>query len=134
MQLTKEELAELEALEGEEEARQEAAAIAAKRQHLDAMRLRKKLAAKHGTHGRDFMVIETVLGNFAMRRAQDVEVDNIDGGSDRSDLEKLAMAITLEPSAIELQKLMAEHHGLVGTLVSESSKMLKVLREEETRK
>lgn len=132
--LTKEELAELALLEKEESDRLADEEHAAQRQHLEALRLSKRLAAKHGVPGRDFIVLETTLGNIAIRRPVDVEIDNISEGSDRAVLENFACAIVLEPSAIDLQRLMSEHHGLVGAVVSQSSAMLRVVRGEEAKK
>lgn len=132
--LTPEELAELASLEAEEAKRLEADVLGARRQHLEALRMSKRLAAKYGVPGRDFVVLETTLGNIAVRRPIDVEIDGIDEATERPDLEKFAAAIVIEPDALELQKLMAEHHGLVGALVTHSSRMLKVTREAEVKK
>jgi len=133
--LTKEELAELAALEEEEKERARAEASAAKRQHLEALRLQKKLAAKHGVPGRDFLVIETVVGNIAFRRPIDVEIDSLaEKTDDREEVEKFACAVAITPTADELRALMASHHGLAGAIVTHSTKMLRVVREEDAKK
>jgi hypothetical protein len=132
--LTKEELAELEALEKEEADRLKAAAVAAKRQHLEALRLSKRMALKHGTPGRDFVVLETIIGNIALRRPLDVEIDGITPASERPDLEKFAAAVVVEPATAELQQHMAAHPGLCTAILKHASDLLKVLREEEAKK
>jgi hypothetical protein len=132
--LTKEELEEVAALEKEASERAAADAAAAKRQHLEALRLTKRLAPKYGEHGKDFLVFETTVGNFAIRRPVDVEVDGITEGSERADLEKFAASIVLEPPAAELQTLMAKHVSVVGVVVNQSFKLTKLLREEEAKK
>lgn len=134
LDLTKEELAELAALEKEEADRLAAEAAAEKRQHLDALRLAKKLSAKHGRPGHDFLVLETRLGNVAVRRPVDVEIDTIGEDADRSVLENYVAAIVLEPTPDEIRRLMAEHHGLCGAIVNASNRLLKALREEEAKK
>jgi len=132
--LTKEELAEIESLEREDAARRKEEATAAKRQHLEALRLTKKLGASKGRPGLDFVVVETRVGNIALRRPIDIEIDKISDASERPDLESLAMSIVLDPTPAELQVLMSQHHGLVGALISEATRLLKVLREEESKK
>lgn len=132
--LTPEEKAELAALEQEEKDRQASEQDAQQRQHLEALRLSKRLAAKHGKPGLDFVVLETKLGNIAIKRPVDVQIDSIDESTDRADLEKFCSAIVIEPAASDLTRLMAEHHGLVGALVKSSLGMLKVVREEEAKK
>jgi hypothetical protein len=132
--LTKEELAELDALESEVATRAAAEATEAKRQHLEALRSSKRLAAKHGAPGKDFVVFETTVGNIAIRRPVDVEVDVIDASSERVDVEKFAAAVTLEPPAAELQALMAKHPGVATLILAKSMDLLKLLRAEEAKK
>lgn len=134
--LTKEEREELEALEREEQDRIDAEKVSAKRQHLDALRLSKRLAPKHGTPGRDFVVLETTVGNIAIRRPLDVELDTT-GDSDedeRAKNEKLSRAITLHPSTEELDKLLATQPALAYAIGAQSMRLCKVLREEEAKK
>ena len=132
--LTPEELAELESLETEEKERLDEEATAAKRQHLEALRMSKRLASKHGKPGHDFVVLETKVGNIAIRRPVDVEIDNLNDDSERDDLEKLATSIVIEPTVPELQKHMADQAGLATAIFRHSIKLLKVLREEEAKK
>lgn len=135
MALTKEEREELAALEQEDSDRRKADEDDAKRQHLDALRMSKRLAAKFGKPGHDFVVCETTLGvNIAIRRPTDVEVDEIDASSERPELEKLAQSVALEPPGPEVARLMSEHHGLVGGLVNSAMGLLKSLRAEEAKK
>lgn len=135
MALTKEERDELATLEQEDTDRRKEEEDAAKRQHLDALRMSKRLSAKYGKPGHDFVVCETTLGvNIAIRRPQDVEVDEIDEASEREDLEKLAQSVAIEPAGPEVARLMSEHHGLVGGIVGSAMKLLKSLRAEEAKK
>lgn len=133
--LTDEERAELAALEKEEADRLEAEAAAEARQHLEALRLSKKLASKHGRPGHDFVVLETKLGNIAIRRPVDVEVDTIgESDDDRAALEKFAQAIVLEPNADGLAALMAQHPGVLGAVVGAALGLCKVAREDDAKK
>ena len=132
--LTAEELAELAELEKEDADRKASDEAAAKRQHLEALRLSKKLGATRGKPGLDFMVLETKIGNIAIRRPVDVEIDTIDDGADREAIENLAASIVIEPSSEAVKALMGEHHGLGGAIVTASMQMLRVLREEEAKK
>lgn len=134
MKLTAQELEELAALEEENASRLEEEADNAKRQHLDALRMAKKLSAKHGVPGRDFLVLETKLGNIAIRRPIDVEVDTMDENADREKLEAFALPLVIEPKREEVQAMMAQHPSLTGALVMHASKMLKVVREEDSKK
>lgn len=135
-ELTKEELDELQALEGEEEKRVAAEAVAAKRQHLDALRLSKRLAAKHGKPGTDFLVLETRVGNIAIRRPVDVEIDGgaLKDEATREEEENYAAAITLEPPPDVIRKHMAEHHMLAKAIVVQSTRLIRVMREEQQKK
>jgi hypothetical protein len=132
--LSKEELDELALLEKEDKDRRAEEAKSAKRQHLDALRMSKRLSAKHGTPGLDFVVLETRVGNIAVRRPIDVEIDAIDESSDRAALETFAAMVVLEPAGPSFAKLMADHHGVVGAVVSQATKLLRALREEEGKK
>lgn len=134
--MTKEELAELEQLEREEQDRLDAEKVSAKRQHLEAMRLSKRLAQKHGTPGRDFVVLETTVGNIAIRRPVDVELDTTGESEEdeRSKNEKLARAITLHPASEELDKLLATQPALAYAIGAQSMRLCKVLRAEEEKK
>jgi hypothetical protein len=135
MSLTREEQEELAALEREERERVEAEAVEAKRQHLEALRTSKRLAAKHGKPGHDFVVVETKVGNFAIRRPVDVEVDGLlEAPDDRGNQEKYACSILLEPTAAEAQALMAQQPGLVGAICAKSLDLAKVTRAEEAKK
>lgn len=132
--LTDEELKELKALEEEEKKRAEEESVTAKRQHLEALRLSKKLSAKHGVPGRDFLVLETKLGNIAIRRPVDVEIDEMDEDATREQVEKLALSIVIEPKQDQVQAWMAEYHSLGSNIVLQATKMLKVMREEASKK
>lgn len=134
MSLTKEELDELAQLEKEDQERKAALASEAQRQHLEALRLSKRLRSKYGEPGRGFLVLETVVGNIAIRKPLDIEIDPIDENSGREALETYALAITVEPSADEIRKLLAENPGLLGAIVNNSQKLLKVEREAEAKK
>lgn len=133
--LTKEELAELAALEREEKARLDAEAVAAKRQHLEALRSAKRLSAKHGMPGRDFVVLETKVGNIAVRKPMDIEIDAMDDENvQRGKLEELATALTIEPLAATLQPLFADNPGLAPAIMRHAIKLAKVEREEASKK
>lgn len=135
MALTKEEADELAELEADEKKRKLALADETKKQHLEALRMAKRLAAKHGVVGRDYIVLETTVGNIAIRRPLDVEIDVLlENTDDRGTQEKFATAIVVEPTSAEMQPLMAMHSGLVGAIVTRSLAMLKVVREEEVKK
>lgn len=135
MALTQEELDEIASLEADEEKTRAALADEAQRQHLAALRMKKRLATTLGVVGRDFIVIETTLGNIAIRRPTDLEVDMLEEKpEDREAMEKYASGIVVEPSATELQKWMATNPGLVGPISIRSLTMLRVVREEEEKK
>ncbi len=136
MALTKEELSELASLEADDKIAVEAANDAAARQHIAALKLRKKLTAKHGVHGMDFVVLETTAGvNIAVRRPLDVEMDTVsDASEDRGAQEKFVAAITLEPSAEEMGKLFAQWPGLLGAVIPKAVGLIGRLREEEVKK
>lgn len=134
--MTKEELEELATLEKEEKDRRDGDALAAKRQHLEALRLAKRLSAKNGVPGRDFVVLETTLGNIAVRRPNEVELDTYDSEAEdhRAQNEQLAASVVLEPAATDVQRFMAQNPGLAGAIVRHSVDLVKVLREEEGKK
>lgn len=138
MALTNEELAELAELEREEKAATEAAQDAILRQRLEAKRTRKRLAAKHGLHGRDFVVLETTAGiNFAFRRPMDVELDALDEhaeGEERSALERFLLAIALEPSKEILGRALADYPGIGPSFAPAIRSMTGRVREEEEKK
>lgn len=132
-ELTPEELAEIAELEREDDERRSAERTAAKRQHLEALRLQKRLAQNHGTPGIDFAILESVVGNVAIRRPTDLEMD-AERGTERGDLERYMLELALAPPPDELRAMFAEHAGLVVDL----SEVLKVLqtaqRAEEAKK
>lgn len=134
--LTKEELEELAALEKEDRDRRDAEAVAAKRQHLEAMRMAKRLGAKHGVPGRDFVILETVVGNIAVRRPNEVELDTYDNEADdtRAQNESFASAVAIEPTGDAVRVLFAANPGLANTMGLHSMQLVKVLREEESKK
>lgn len=135
--LSAEELAELKALEQEEKDRLDEVALAAQRQHLEALRLVKKLrtAGKNGEPGSGFVVIETRVGNVAVRRPTDVEIDSFaEEESSRGSLEAFAQCIVLEPPAADLKVLMADNPGLATAVMNAGVGLVKVLREEEAKK
>lgn len=132
--LTHEERKELADLERDEQARVDAVAQAAKRQHLEALRLSKRLASKHGEPGKDFLILETRVGNIAIRRPKDVELDAVPENSSREDDETFAAALVIEPTQIEFQKLMAEHPSLASVVAHQSLRLIRVMREEEAKK
>ncbi len=138
MALTPEELAELEALEKEERKAADTRADAALRQRLEAKRMRKRLAGKHGEHGLDYVVIETTTGlNVALRRPHDVEVDALEDAKDdekRAAMEKFITALVLEPTQAEVQEHLAKFCGLAGTFAPAVNTMMGRVREEEAKK
>ena len=136
MKLTDEEHAELEALEKEEKDRLAAEVLAAKRQHLDALRMSKRLSAKHGKPGHDFIVLETKVGNVAVRRPNEVELDSYESDAEdtRAQNEQFAASVVIEPPADDVRALMAANPGLAGPLVMHAVGLVKVMREEEAKK
>lgn len=137
MKLTEEEARELADLENEEKVRLAEEADAVKRQHLDALRMSKRLAAKNGRPGHDFQVLETKVGNIAVRRPKDVEIDAFSENEDdrsRGDIEKFAAAVTLEPPPLELLALFAENPGLAPAILHTVIDLAKVTREESAKK
>jgi hypothetical protein len=139
MPLSKEELAELAELEKEEHKAAADAADALARQRLDAKRMRKRLAAKHGKHGLDFAVVELDMGmNIALRRPIDVDIDALDSkeaeGQERAYLEKFVLGLVLEPSQDDVRKCFAEYCGAVMALANFAKRMTGGAREEEAKK
>lgn len=135
MDLTREELAELAALEAEDEERRKVARAAAQRQHLEALRMVKRLAQKHGTPGIDFAICESVIGNVAVRRPTDLEVDADHGDLEqRGVLERFVLDLVLEPTREEVQRLFVQHAGLVAALAGVIAKLQKAVREEDVKK
>jgi hypothetical protein len=137
MALTKEEAAELAALEADEKTAASLAADAAARQHLEALKARKRLKAKYGEHGRDFLVLETTIGvNVAIRRPLEVEIDAVaeDGADDRGPQESYVKAITIEPPPDEIARLLATWPGLTNAIIPKSFDLIGRLRQEEGKK
>lgn len=138
MALTKEELEELAALEKEEHETASAKADVIARQRLEAKRMRKRLATKHGEHGKGFAVVELDTGlNIAIRRPLDVDVDGLDEakeGEERAGLENFVLALVLEPSKEDVQKCFSEYCGVVTALATFAKRMTGSAREEEAKK
>jgi hypothetical protein len=134
MSLTKEELAELSELESEDKKRKAALEEAAQRQHLEALRMSKRLAAKHGEPGRAFVVLETTVGNFAVRAPKDVEIDTFKDSDSRDETEKFAMAVLIEPTGADAQPLFADHPALASVISLRSVELCKVERAAEVKK
>ncbi|AKV03193.1 hypothetical protein AKJ09_09856 [Labilithrix luteola] len=135
MELTKEELAELIELEKDVDAEAKAAADAAKRQHLEALRARKR-NSKLGEYGKDFTVVETThAGNFVIRRPSDVALDVIEGNSDdRAEQEQFVLAVLVEPDATTAQRLMSEDPGVCNAVIPAAFRLLSSVREAESKK
>jgi hypothetical protein len=134
-EFTPEELAEFAQLEADEKAAAEADAHAAKRMRLEAMRLRKALAAKHGRPGLDFQVVETTVGLFAIRRALDVEVDAFESAEDgRQSIHNFVTKLALYPAPEQMQKALGDHQSVGPTLVKAATELLKIQRGEEGKK
>ncbi|GEM_PF-1604695 len=137
MKLTPEELEELKALEAEEKQRLEEEKAASLRQHLEALRTSKRLSSKLGRPGHDFVVLETKVGNFVVRKPKDVDLDALSSDApegDRAQLETLAVNVVVEPDEITLRKLMAENPGLAPAITTAAVKLAKVTLEEEAKK
>jgi len=133
--LTDEEKKELAALEEEVEVEAEADADASVRQHLEAMRLRKKYTAKGQKHGTDFGVIETKIGNFVIRKPKDTEIDTLlETPEDRAANENFVAALMLEPTAAEVQMLFPDNPGLIGAVSAVALELAKVTRAAEVKK
>lgn len=134
MALSKEELAELNALEAEERQRLSDEADAIARQHIAALKLTKKLAASHGKPGHDFVVLETTAGNLAVKRPRDVDVDAFTEEEDgRESTEKFARSLLIDPPT-DLDMLIAQNAGLAPAVVRAANDLLKVIRTEEAKK
>jgi hypothetical protein len=110
MALSEAEKQELAELEKDEAKREEDAADAIARQHLQALKLKKTLATKYGVCGVDFDVVETTAGNFAFRRPRDVEVDGIDTSDEsRASGENFIKSIVIFPEKVEdVGRLLSE--------------------------
>lgn len=136
MALTAEELAELAAIEKSEQEQQKKAAEDRQRQRLAAGRLRAKLAAKHGVHGLDFLVIDNRCGVFSFRSPLDVELDAIASqAEDRGAQESFLVSIAIEPAGNDLRTALAKRPGLVNSLIPEIfEKLVKAQHEEEAKK
>jgi hypothetical protein len=116
MALSKEELAELAALEKEEQDTAAKEADDAARQRLEAKRMRKRLAAKHGKHGVDGL---------------DTEGSE---GQERAMLENFVLGLLIEPSKEEVQKCLAEYCGVVTAIANYAKRMTGSAREEDAKK
>lgn len=138
MPLSKEEKDELAALEKEEREQAAADADAVARQSLEAKRMRKRLAAKHGKHGLGFVVVELNTGmNVAMRRPLDVDASVLDDpkeGEHRTALENYVLGLVLEPSQDDVRKCFAEYPGVVVSLADFTKGMTGRAREEDVKK
>lgn len=135
MDLTPEERAELVTLEKDETDRRKSMQAARQRQHLEALRMSKRLAAKHGTPGVDFLVAETVLGNVAIRRPTDLEVDADHGDlALRENLEKFLLPLILEPPQADVQKMFADNPFIVTGLAGILTKLQAGMIEEDAKK
>ncbi|MBX3205113.1 MAG: hypothetical protein KF764_08585 [Labilithrix sp.] len=136
--MTKEELDELQALEEGIEKDAAAAEIAAQRQRLEALRMRKRLGAKHGVHGRDFVVLETSAGvNVAIRRPNDVELDAFEVAKEkepRAALESFLSSIVLEPSKEDVQAMLASYPTMGAAFAPAINTLMGSVREEEAKK
>lgn len=134
-QLTKEELAELAELEAAEASRQADEAGEAKRQHLQALRTSKRLAATHGAPGLDFVVVETRVGNFALRKPNDVEIDLIATKADDSAAcEEFCAALAVEPASAEVKATIGKYPNLPNTLIPAIMSMIDMARKDEVKK
>ncbi len=135
MSLSKEELEELAALEAEETKRREDEVTEAKRQHLAALRMQKRLEAAHGKPGLDFVVVETRVGNFAMRRPQDVELEMLtDKKDDPAAHEEFCGMLSIEPSSSEVKATIGKYVGLPNALIPAIMSMVDMARSEEVKK
>lgn len=133
--LSAEERAELDALEDEARLEREAETAAAERMHLEAMRLRKKHASKDKKHGRDYAVVETKIGVFAVRKPLDTEIDTVsDTPDDRGAQEKFALQVLLEPGADVVRGLFADNPGLAPALSVVAIDLAKVRSAEDAKK
>lgn len=121
---TEEELKELQALEDEFASADKEAFVSSQRTHLDALRMRKK-HAKLGSHGLDYLVIETRAGAFAFRQPSDVELDALlNNASSREAHESYLGATIIDPDKFTAQAKFVKYPGLVDHLVT---KLLKEL-------
>ena len=137
MALTKEELAELRALEADEKKAAEAAADADLRLRLEAKRMRKRIGAKGLEHGKDFIVVEVPAAGVALafRRPTDVEVDTYAESDDgRAGIEKFTIGLLIEPAKDVVEELFAKFAGMAPSLDTPIASMLGKVREEEAKK
>lgn len=139
MALSQAEKDELAELEKEEQKQASADADALARQRLEAKRMRKRLAPKHGKHGLDFVVVELDVGlNIALRRPLDVDIDGLDAkeaeGQERAYLEKFVLGLVLEPSQDDVRKCFADYCGAALALANFAKKMTGGAREEDAKK
>jgi hypothetical protein len=139
MALSKEELAELAELEKEEQTQFVAEADALARQRLEAKRMRKRLAPKHGKHGLDFAVVELDTGmNIALRRPLDVDIDTLSDekaeGQERAFLENFVIGLLIEPSKEDVQKCFSDYCGVVTALAEFAKRMTGSARAEDAKK
>lgn len=141
--MTPEELEELSALETEAKEEADKAAAEAKRAHLEALRLRKRITAtgRFGTHGDGFVVLETTAGNFAIRRPLGAEVDllteTIDDEEPAAYLkrqEAFVLGIILEPTEQRLKELLVTYSNLVNLIIPAALGLLGKLREASGKK
>jgi 23S rRNA pseudoU1915 N3-methylase RlmH len=137
MALSKEELAELQALEVEESKAAEAQADAELRQRLEAKRMRKRLAKPGFEHGKDFAVVETTTGLVvAIRRPSEVEVEALAESKDeaRAGVEKFVLSLLIEPSKEIVGEHFARYCNLAPAFQPVITSMMGELRKEEAKK
>lgn len=141
--LTPEELEELSALEAEAKEEADKAAEDAKRAHLEALRLRKRIAStgRFGTHGDGFVVLETTVGNFAIRRPLGAEVDLLtetiadeDPASYLKRQEAFVLDIVIEPTEQRLKEVLVTYSNLVNLIIPAALGLLGKLREQTGKK
>lgn len=137
MPLSKEELAELAGYEKDEDAQAAAEEEAFQRQRLAAKRLRKKLSATHGEHGKGFIVLLLKSGdNVAFRAPVDVELDAVgEKPEDRATQEDFLISTAIEPKGDEMRALIVKYPGMVNSVVPVIlDELVRATRQEDAKK
>lgn len=136
MTMTNEEKAELEALELEAAEEKKAKGEALARIRLDGLKLRKRLALKHGVHGDDFAVIETwPCGAFGVRRPTEEEAALVESApSDPETLKGLVLNTIISHPEEEVRAIIVKYPGVRDALANGAFSLVGKLRELEAKK
>lgn len=129
MALTEEEKAEIAAYAAEEAENDKADAERAERQHLEALRLRKRFEKEKGwKHEIDFLVLEANRGgadgggvNLVLRQPTEAECEMVEDTKDPAAWEAFTTAIVIHPPPAEFLPIKIKFPGVAGAVVRASN-------------